>query len=107
MRSGCSVSSTRKKGGVDDFVFVDQAGAGKGFALVWTLAEVTGAWLAFSWVSKQFSISHLVEISLLSLLLEQPDQVASRGPCRFGIAPGRQTVKLLGAPIPENPDVAP
>ena len=73
----------------------------------WTLAEAMGAWLAFAWVSKRFSISHLAQIGFVGLSLQQPDQVASRGPCGLGIAPSRQTVKLLGAPIPENPDVAP
>jgi len=73
----------------------------------WTLAKVMGAWLAFSKGSNQFSISHLIQISFLGLSLQQPEEVTGRRPQGLGVAPRRQTVKVLGAPIPEDPDVSP
>ena len=39
----------------------------------WTLAKFMGAWLSFSRVFNQFSISHLIEIGFVGLSLQQPD----------------------------------
>src|ERR1019366_8945720 len=73
----------------------------------WSLAKVMGAWLAFAKGSNQFSISHLIQMGFFGLSLQQPEEVTGRRPHGLGVAPRRQTVKVLGAPIPEDPDVSP
>ena len=40
---------------------------------VWTLAKFMGAWLSFSRVFNQFSISHVIAIGFVGLSLQQPD----------------------------------
>src|ERR1035441_533974 len=73
----------------------------------WSLAKVMGACIAFSGRFNQFSISHRVPLTVGSLALQKPDQIAGRRASRFRLAPSGQGIEGLGAPVAENANAAP